>query len=188
MTKRNRPGPTGAPGSTDTPSLPIEIPHQTSPAKYRDEHVRAELARALARYEATGTITPGPGERRCRACGRVIVSRRQARRAPGVAVHAGHGLCQAHYRREHYRPVASAGRARGGRPGKNEAAEVDDVKVWRAAAGERFTLSTRERECAVALLNPHCSSAETARRLGISQRSVQRIRRRLRDDADRRAA
>jgi hypothetical protein len=53
---------------------------------------------------------------------------------------------------------------------------VDDVAIRRAAQGDRSVrLTARERRAAVADLRRWHSAAETARRLGLAERSVVRL-------------
>jgi DNA-binding NarL/FixJ family response regulator len=61
------------------------------------------------------------------------------------------------------------------------AAFIDEVAVERAAKGERIRLTPAERQAAVAHLTRWgYSAAEIAERLGVTARTVERIRARLR--------
>ena len=125
-------------------------------------------------------ITPGQP---CTGCGTPMVRGpgRGARILPaGMRFHVGHGLCRVCY------DVARAVRSAQGRawPHGSSKASPDWVNIHRALAGEWIRLNVAERRAVVAALTARGESAAgIARRLGIAQRSVVRIRTRERTDA-----
>lgn len=119
----------------------------------------------------------------CADCGRPMVSATVHDRQPAQRVtvaHAARGLCRTCYsRHRHGRRVA--GTYPSGRSRLDD--DVDEIAVERVitGCGAGITLSVRERETAVCELTRRgCSNSQTARRVGVSTRTVERIRARLR--------
>lgn len=113
----------------------------------------------------------------CVRCSRPMVPRRW-RPPEGMVSHQGRGLCLTCYTIT--TRVAIRGTYPGGVPRPDE--DVDVTAVFRACDGDRrVRLNTLERRRAVAVLTDRrLSAAAIAKRLGLAERSVTRIRARLR--------